>query len=139
MINVMVVSEFNYIRELLRSALKVQSNVGDVIISCDSDFNAHMNNFSFKYRLAGPDIVLYDLDSLRNEPRWKVERMLDYFLDSQSAKYGMSSIVIVSSAYQLNALRRYVSFIDGYVILKPFTFKQVTQVVNNVWTSNLTR
>ncbi|MGL4843606.1 MAG: hypothetical protein ACRC2Y_03100 [Aeromonas veronii] len=138
MINVLVISEFNAIKDLLRSALKTQPNIDNIMLSGDGNWNLSLNKFSFNSMTDVSDVVIYDLDSMEKEPRWKLDRMFDALLNIQIAKHGMSSLVVISSEHQLKLLQREVNFIEGFVITKPFTFKQVAQVVNNIWTSNLT-
>ncbi|MBM0493202.1 hypothetical protein GNZ06_19340 [Aeromonas jandaei] len=141
MINVLVVSEFNIIKDLLRSALKNQQNVGSVTLSNDSTLTAVSADFSFNRRTDTPDVVVYDLDSLVKTPQCKLEKMLDSFKNTKIARFGLSSLIIVASETQLKRLQDDES-LDGMnsvqIITKPFTFRQVTQVVNNVWTSNQT-
>uniref|UniRef100_UPI0015E809A9 response regulator n=1 Tax=Aeromonas sp. HMWF016 TaxID=2056852 RepID=UPI0015E809A9 len=131
-------SEFNVIKDLLRSALKTQPNIDNIMLSGDGNWNLSLNKFSFNSMTDVSDVVIYDLDSMEKEPRWKLDRMFDALLNIQIAKHGMSSLVVISSEHQLKLLQREVNFIEGFVITKPFTFKQVAQVVNNIWTSNLT-
>ncbi|MGL6627390.1 hypothetical protein [Aeromonas jandaei] len=141
MINVLVVSEFNIIKDLLRSALKNQQNVGSVTLSNDSTLTAVSADFSFNRRTDTPDVVVYDLDSLVKTPQCKLEKMLDSFKNTKIARFGLSSLIIVASETQLKRLQDDEG-LDGMnsvqIITKPFTFRQVTQVVNNVWTSNQT-
>ncbi|PTT44817.1 response regulator [Aeromonas sp. HMWF016] len=108
------------------------------MLSGDGNWNLSLNKFSFNSMTDVSDVVIYDLDSMEKEPRWKLDRMFDALLNIQIAKHGMSSLVVISSEHQLKLLQREVNFIEGFVITKPFTFKQVAQVVNNIWTSNLT-
>jgi hypothetical protein len=141
MINVLVVSEFNIIKDLLRSALKNQQNIGSVTLSNDSTLTAVSSDFSFNRRTDTPDIVVYDLDSLIKTPQCKLEKTLDSFNNSKVARFGLSSLIILASEMQLKRLRDDEG-LDGMTsvqfITKPFTFRQITQVVNNVWTSNQT-
>lgn len=134
----LVIGEFNAIKDLLRSALKTQPNIDNIMLSGDGNWNLSLSKFSFNSMTDVSDVVIYDLDSMEKEPRWKLDRMFDALLNIQIAKHGMSSLVVISSEHQLKLLQREVNFIEGFVITKPFTFKQVAQVVNNIWTSNLT-
>ncbi|MBL0563272.1 hypothetical protein [Aeromonas hydrophila] len=135
----LVVSEFNSIKELLRSALKMEPNVLSVTVSGDNDLGSLGNKFSQNFHTDIPDVIMYDLDSIKKEPKWKVERMLHTFLSMKNVHRKTPSLIVVASSHQLNLLQKNVHFLENFVITKPFTFKQVAQVVNNVWMSNLTR
>lgn len=137
-INVLVVSEFNSIKELLRSALKMDPNIASVTVSGDNDLGSLGSKFSLNFHSGMPDIIMYDLDSIKKEPQWKIERMLNTLQSMKNTQSQMPSLIVVSSSHQLNSLQKNVQFIESYVITKPFTFKQVAQVVKNVWTSSLT-
>lgn len=138
LINVLVVSEFNVIKELLRSALKMQKDIVSIRLSTENELRS-FKKACFNSRGDVLNIVFYDLDSIKETPSWKMDRMIDTYISMQNKKIGMSSLVILSSEGQLSLLRRKVTFIDeGSIIKKPFTFKQIIQVVNNIWTSNIT-
>lgn len=102
MINVLVISEFNAIKDLLRSALKTQPNIDNIMLSGDGNWNLSLNKFSFNSMTDVSDVVIYDLDSMEKEPRWKLDRMFDTLLNIQIAKLSMGCPRLLLSQANIN-------------------------------------
>lgn len=139
MINISIVSEFNVIKDLLRSALKSQSNIDNVTIFNDTTLSVIGSTFKLNQCSHRPDIIVYDLDSLLKTPKYKLAKMLDFVRNKNISKCGISSLIVVTSETQLKRLNYNIGLPSDRIILKPFTFRQITYVVNNVWTSNKTK
>lgn len=137
MIDVLVVSDYSPVRELFRSALRVEPNVSNVCFSSLSGAKSHYKNNFTGQLYSVPDVVIYDLDSIKNSPVQQLERMEEFMSLNSLSKHGAASLIIVASEAQLARLNKKVSFMDSYLITKPFTFRQVVQIVSNVWTSNV--
>ncbi|MGR1225495.1 hypothetical protein ACUVMQ_21430 [Aeromonas veronii] len=135
-VNILVISEFDSIKELIRSAFKKMSETVTVAVSGDNELGTLGSKFCLNFHSSLPDIIIYDIDSIKKEALWKVERMLNTFLWIQKNQRHTPSLIIASSFYQLHILQKNIHFIEDYVIIKPFTFKQVIQVVNNVSNCN---
>lgn len=135
MLNVMVVSDFNPIKELFRSALRSHPNVDGITLVSGAGVKAQ-SKFSFGSQHSTPDVIVYDLDSSLHSPEKQLERMEEVISTKALSKHGAASLVVVASDVQLGKLQSKVCFLDAYVITKPFTFKQVVQMVNNVWTTS---
>lgn len=137
MIDVLIVSDYSPVRELFRSALRVESKVSNVYFSSLSGAKSHYRNSFSGHLYSIPDVVIYDLDSIKNSPVQQLERMEEFMSLNSLSKHGAASLIIVASEAQLVKLNTRVSFLDSYLITKPFTFRQVVQIVSNVWTSNV--
>ncbi|CAB1255113.1 response regulator [Vibrio cholerae] len=126
--NILVVSEYPIIRELLRSALRPLSHITHIQLSGGNDLNV------IKQRVdtGSHDLVIYDLDSVKKDPTNVITSMLDAINDKQLVKYGLSSLIVLSNEAQVGQLKNDLDFRDHCVITKPFTFKNVQQIVKNI-------
>lgn len=135
MLNVLVVSDYNPVRELIRSALRNHPYVDEIKLLSGTGVKAQ-SHVNARSQQNASDVIVYDLDSYQHSPEKQLERMEEVIATKSLTKHGASSLVVVASDVQLGKLQSKVCFLDAYLITKPFTFKQVVQMVNNVWTTN---
>lgn len=126
--NILVVSEYPIIRELLRSALRPLSHISHIQLSGGNDLNV----IKQKVDTGSHDLVIYDLDSVKKDTANVIACMLDAINDKQLVKYGLSSLIVMSNEAQIGQFHSVLDFCQHCVITKPFTFKDVQQVVKNI-------
>ncbi|NAW90830.1 response regulator [Vibrio sp. V09_P4A23P171] len=126
--NILVVSEYPIIRELLRSALRPLNHITHIQLSGGNDLNV----IKQRTDTGSHDLVIYDLDSVKKDPTSIIISMLDAINDKQLVKYGLSSLILLSNEAQIRQFEDDLNFCEHFVITKPFTFKNVQQIVKNI-------
>ncbi|HDI3208086.1 TPA: response regulator [Vibrio cholerae] len=131
--NVLIVSEYPLVRELLRSSLKPLSYISYIHLSSGNDINFISKNFD----TSGYEIVIYDLDSAKKSSENMYFSMLNTINDRSLVKHGFFSLIVLASDTQVRQLKNRISFCEDYMIKKPFTFRCIEETVKHVLGLNL--
>lgn len=128
--NVLVVSGFGVIKDIFRSVLKQQSFVQDVRLINPNEIKN--SDLLIRHKFDNSlDLIIYDLDTVCYCPNKKIRAIEDAM--NLSAKRGSNGkILFLATEGQLATMREKISFIQDYLIIKPFRIKDVIHKLKDI-------
>lgn len=134
--NVLVVSGFGVIKDIFRSALKQQQFINDVRLINPTEIKSA--DISKRSRIDGNlDLIIYDLDTICYCPNKKIKAIEDAMILS-FRKGSNSRVLFVATEAQLVAVEERISFLEDYLITKPFRLKDVINKLKDISLQSLT-
>ncbi|WP_368172170.1 hypothetical protein [Aeromonas sp. R9-2] len=133
--NVLVVSSFGVIKDIFRSVLKQQSFIQDVRLINPSEIKSADVRIGHKFD-NNLDLIIYDLDTTCYCSDRKI-RAIEEAMNLSAKRGNNSKILFVASEAQLATTQEKVSFIDDYLIIKPFRIKDVIHKLKDINSQSL--
>ena len=132
--NVLVVSSFGVIKDIFRSVLKQQPFIQDVRLINPSEFKSAEVRIRHKID-SNLDLIIYDLDTTCYCPDRKI-RAIEEAMNMSTKRGNNSKILFVASEAQLATTQEKISFIQDYLIIKPFRIKDVIYKLKDIRSQN---